>query len=41
MGDVYEAFDRDLGELIALKTLRRAGGQWLARFSESSAPCTT
>ncbi|MBZ0232993.1 MAG: protein kinase, partial [Deltaproteobacteria bacterium] len=32
MGVVYEAFDRDLGELIALKTLRRAAGQWLARF---------
>ena len=34
MGVVYEAFDRDLGELIALKTLRHAGGQWLARFKQ-------
>ncbi len=34
MGVVYEAFDRDLDEAIALKTLRLADGQWLARFKQ-------
>ncbi len=34
MGAVYEAFDRDVGELVALKTLRHAAGQWLARFKQ-------
>ncbi len=32
MGRVYEAFDRELQELVALKTLQRADGRWLARF---------
>src|SRR4051812_32895908 len=32
MGEVFEAFDRDAGEVVALKTLVRADGDMLARF---------
>jgi hypothetical protein len=32
MGEVYEAFDRDTGEVIALKTLARADGDTVTRF---------
>jgi hypothetical protein len=32
MGDVYEAFDREVGEVVALKSLLRADGDMLARF---------
>ncbi len=32
MGEVYEAYDRDRGEVVALKTLARADGDTLARF---------
>ncbi|MBL8622504.1 MAG: protein kinase [Myxococcales bacterium] len=32
MGEVYEALDRDRGELVALKTLSRADGETLLRF---------
>jgi len=34
MGVVYEAYDRELDELVALKTLRGADGRWLARFKQ-------
>jgi hypothetical protein len=34
MGVVYEAYDRELQELVALKTLRDADGPWLARFKQ-------
>ncbi len=34
MGVVYEAFDRELQELVALKTLRDADGVWLTRFKQ-------
>ena len=32
MGDVFEAFDRDRGEVVALKTLTRADADTFARF---------
>jgi tetratricopeptide (TPR) repeat protein len=32
MGEVYEAFDRDTQEVIALKTLARADGETVTRF---------
>src|SRR5688500_410232 len=32
MGEVYEAFDRDTAEVIALKTLARADGETVTRF---------
>ena len=32
MGEVYEAFDRDTAEVIALKTLARADGDTVVRF---------
>jgi eukaryotic-like serine/threonine-protein kinase len=32
MGEVYEAFDRDAAELVALKTLVRADGDTVTRF---------
>ncbi len=32
MGEVYEAFDRDAAEVIAIKTLARADGDTLTRF---------
>ena len=32
MGEVYEAFDRDTAEVIALKTLARADGDTVTRF---------
>jgi hypothetical protein len=32
MGEVFEAFDRDRGDLIAIKTLARADGDTFARF---------
>ena len=32
MGEVFEAYDRDRGEVIALKTLSRADGDTLTRF---------
>jgi tetratricopeptide (TPR) repeat protein len=32
MGVVYEAYDRELQEVVALKTLRHADGRWLERF---------
>jgi len=32
MGVVYEAFDRERQECVALKSLQRADGVWLARF---------
>ncbi len=32
MGEVFEAFDRDRGAVIAIKTLARADGDTLARF---------
>lgn len=32
MGMVYEAYDHELDELVAIKTLRRARGRWLAQF---------
>ena len=34
MGVVYEAYDRELQELVALKTLRDADGVWLTRFKQ-------
>ncbi|MBX7197218.1 MAG: protein kinase, partial [Sandaracinaceae bacterium] len=34
MGVVYEAWDRELDERVALKTLRNADGWWLARFKQ-------
>lgn len=34
MGMVYEAWDRELDERVALKTLRSADGWWLARFKQ-------
>jgi tetratricopeptide (TPR) repeat protein len=32
MGEVFEAFDRDRGDLVAIKTLTRADGETFARF---------
>ena len=32
MGEVFEAFDRDRAEIVALKTLARLDGETLARF---------
>jgi serine/threonine protein kinase len=32
MGEVFEAFDRDRGDVVAIKTLTRADGETFARF---------
>lgn len=32
MGEVYEAYDRDTAEMVALKTLARADGETITRF---------
>lgn len=32
MGEVFEAFDRDRGDIVAIKTLSRADGETFARF---------
>lgn len=34
MGVVYEAWDRELDERVAIKTLRNADGWWLGRFKQ-------